>query len=138
MSYYFSKFLGLPFDDAVLKVIEELKKEGFGIITEIDVKETLKKKLNVDYDNYVILGVCNPPFAYKALQAEKEIGLLLPCNVIVYSQDNEVIVSAVDIMEAMSMVKNEKIDDISFSNRSAHHSIACDGGLRCGYRYSCE
>ncbi|MEX2189140.1 MAG: DUF302 domain-containing protein, partial [Bacteroidota bacterium] len=84
MQYGFSKTVNLSFDQTVEKVTEELKKEGFGVLTTIDVKETLKKKLDVDFKRYTILGACNPPFAHKALQAEEEIGLLLPCNVIVY------------------------------------------------------
>ena len=84
MSYGYSKETNLDFNEAVEKTKEELKTEGFGVLTEIDVKKTLKAKLDVDYDDYVILGACNPGFAYKALQAEKEIGLLLPCNVIIY------------------------------------------------------
>ena len=83
MEYGISKKVILGFDEAVAKVTDELKKEGFGVLTTIDVRETLKKKLNVDFKKYVILGACNPPFAYKSLQAEEEIGLLLPCNVIV-------------------------------------------------------
>ncbi len=83
MSYYFSKSINATFDDAVVRVTEQLKKEGFGILTEIDVQETLKKKLNADFRRYKILGACNPPFAYEALQAEDKIGTMLPCNVIV-------------------------------------------------------
>ncbi|MFC1956012.1 DUF302 domain-containing protein [Chloroflexota bacterium] len=102
-----------PFAEVLQKTREELAKEGFGILTEIDVKATLKKKLNVDFDNYVILGACNPPFAYQALQAEREIGLLLPCNVIVYEIDGEVYVSAIVSTIAMSMVDNDKLSDIA-------------------------
>ena len=83
MSYYFSKKVKMAFEEAVVRITEELKKEGFGVLTEIDVKETLKKKLNVDFQQYKILGACNPLFAYEALQAEDKIGLMLPCNVIV-------------------------------------------------------
>jgi uncharacterized protein (DUF302 family) len=83
MKYYFSKNLEAPFDEAVNRVAEELKTEGFGILTDIDVKETLKKKLDVDLKKYRILGACNPPFAYQALQVESKIGTMLPCNVIV-------------------------------------------------------
>lgn len=83
MAYYFSKMLTLGFDDAVRRVTDALKAEGFGIITEIDVKETLKKKINVDFWNYRILGACNPKFAYDALQAENKIGTMLPCNVVI-------------------------------------------------------
>jgi uncharacterized protein (DUF302 family) len=113
MSYGFSRRVDLNFEAAVVKVKEELKKEGFGVLTEIDVKKTMKDKLDVEYDNYLILGACNPPFAYKALEAEKEIGLLLPCNVIVYSLDGKTFVSAVNPMEAMSMVENEKLKEIA-------------------------
>jgi len=83
ISYHFTKVSRIPFEPAVEKVIEALKDEGFGILTEIDVKATLKKKLDVDFRNYRILGACNPPFAYQALQAEDKIGTMLPCNVIV-------------------------------------------------------
>ena len=102
-NYGISKEVNLTFEQAIEKVKEELKKEGFGVLTEIDVKETLKKKLNVDYDKYIILGACNPNLAYKTLSAEKEIGLLLPCNVIVYEDKGKVIVSAIDA-EAMFVV----------------------------------
>jgi len=91
MSYYFSKSLNIPFGNAVARVTEALKSEGFGILTEIDVKDALKKKLDVEeFRNYRILGACNPPFAYKALQAEDKIGTMLPCNVIVQERDGGV------------------------------------------------
>ncbi len=114
MSYYFSKFLGLPFDDAVLKVIEELKKEGFGIITEIDVKETLKKKLNIDFKKYRILGACNPSFAYQALQAEDKIGTMLPCNIIVQeTPEGKTEVAAIDPIASMQAIENPKLRDVA-------------------------
>jgi uncharacterized protein (DUF302 family) len=91
----------------------ELQKKGFGVLTEIDVKATIKKKLDIDFDNYIILGACNPPFAYKALQAEKEIGLMLPCNVIVYSNDGKTIVSAILPTEAMKSIGNSSLDEIA-------------------------
>lgn len=113
MEYGYSKKVSLPFKEATTKVKKELEKEGFGILTEIDVKATMKKKLDVDYDNYVILGACNPPFAHKALQEEKEIGLLLPCNVLIYEDNSNVYVSVVLPSSAMSMVENPKLGLIS-------------------------
>ncbi|MFA5942715.1 MAG: DUF302 domain-containing protein [Candidatus Paceibacterota bacterium] len=95
------------------KTKDELAKEGFGILTEIDVKATLKKKLNIEHENYLILGACNPSFALKALQAEKDIGLLLPCNVIVYEEDGAVFVSAILPTVAMRMVENPVLADIA-------------------------
>ena len=110
MKYYFNKLLEIPFDEAVSKVTEQLKKEGFGILTEIDVKETLKKKLDVDFKQYKILGACNPHFAYKALQSEDKIGVFLPCNVIVEEhEDGKIEVSAVDPISSMSTVENEAL-----------------------------
>ena len=113
MPYGFKKQLALSYADAVQKTREELQKEGFGVLTEIDVKATLKKKLDVDFDNYVILGTCNPPFAYKALQAEKDIGLLLPCNVIVYEAGGKTFANAILPTVAMSMVHNDNLRDIA-------------------------
>jgi len=115
MSYYFSKKVNYSFDEAIDKITSELKEEGFGILTEIDVKATLKKKIDVDFRNYKILGACNPPFAHKALQAESQIGIMLPCNVVVQeSEDGEGIdVSVMNPMEAMSVVKNEKMGEIA-------------------------
>lgn len=114
MSYYFSKVLKNSFEDTIIKVSEELKKEGFGILTEIDVQDTLKKKLDVDFPKYKILGACNPPFAYKALRAENKIGVLLPCNVIIQEISKDTIeVSAINPLESMSVVKNEKLVEIA-------------------------
>jgi uncharacterized protein (DUF302 family) len=109
MSYGYKKQVDSTYEETVEKTKEELKKEGFGVLTEIDVKATLKKKLDVDYDKYIILGACNPPFAYKALQAEKDIGLLLPCNVIIYKEDSKTFVSAIVPTVAMGMVENEEL-----------------------------
>ncbi len=110
MSYYFSNILNTSFDEAVLKVTEELKKEGFGILTDIDVQATLKKKLNVDFKKYRILGACNPPFAYQALQVEDKIGTMLPCNVIVQEHTaGKVEVAAVDPVASMMAIENPKL-----------------------------
>jgi len=114
MSYYFSKTLILSFDKALSRVTEELKKEGFGILTDIDVKATLKKKLDVEFRNYRILGACNPPFAYKALQAEDKIGTMLPCNVIVQEiSDGQVEVTAIDPLASMQAVENPALRSIA-------------------------
>lgn len=113
MSYYFSKTLGVTFDEAIARVTDELKKEGFGVLTEIDVKETLKKKLNVDFHRYKILGACNPPFAYQALQAEDKIGTMLPCNVIVHETTGGVEVAAIDPIVAMAAVLNPKLAEVA-------------------------
>jgi uncharacterized protein (DUF302 family) len=113
MSYGYKKKVNLPYRQAVERTKEELKKGGFGVLTEIDVKATLKKKLDVDYDNYVIIGACNPPFAYRALQSERDIGLLLPCNVIVYEAEGATYVSAIVPTVAMSMVQNEELGTIA-------------------------
>jgi uncharacterized protein (DUF302 family) len=113
MSYGISRTLDLIFDEAVEKVTNELKKEGFGILTTIDVRETMKKKLNVDFPRYIILGACNPPFAYKALQAEEDIGLLLPCNVIVYEKEGRTVVAAFDPMTMTQLVDNELIAPVA-------------------------
>ena len=113
MSYGYKKKVGLSYEQAVARTKEELQKEGFGVLTEIDVKATLKKKLDADFDNYLILGACNPPFAYRALQSELDIGLLLPCNVIVYQQEGSCYVSAIVPTVAMSMVQNEELGTIA-------------------------
>ncbi len=113
MSYYFSKSLDTTFDEAIDRVTEELKKEGFGILTEIDVKATLKKKLDVDFPPYMILGACNPTFAHRALLAEDKIGAMLPCNVIVQEIDGRIEVSAVDPVASMQAVENPKLADLA-------------------------
>jgi len=113
MNYGYKKQVELSFADAVTKVKEELKKEGFGVLTEIDVKDTMKKKIDADYDNYVILGACNPQFAHKALQADKEIGLLLPCNVVVYKDGGSVVVSAIVPSVAMSVADVPELESIA-------------------------
>lgn len=114
MSYYSSKTLAMSFDEAVIKVTEELKKGGFGIITEIDVKETLKKKLDVDFRKYKILGACNPHFAYQALQVENKIGLMLPCNVIVQEiSEEKTEVAAIDPIASMQAIENPKLRNVA-------------------------
>ena len=118
MQYYFTKTIKSGFAEAIKKVTEGLKAEGFGILTEIDIKDTLKKKLDVDFYNYTILGACNPPFAYKALQAEDKIGTMLPCNVIVQEKEpGEVEVSAVDPAASMKAVENDELHDIAVEIR---------------------
>ena len=119
MSYYFNKKLSGDFDQTIEKVTEGLKKEGFGILTDIDIKATLKQKLDVDFYNYRILGACNPPFAYKALQTEDKIGTMLPCNVIIQEKkQGEIEVSAVDPSASMQAVENEKLAEIANEIRS--------------------
>lgn len=113
MKYGYSKIVSLPFEEAITKVTETLSTEGFGVLTNIDVKATMKKKLDLDYENYTILGACNPTFAHQALEAEKEIGLLLPCNVIVYQTGDDVHVSAMLPSAAMSAVENDAIGGIA-------------------------
>lgn len=113
MKYGISKRVNLSYDEALRKVTEELQKEGFGVLTTIDVKETLKKKLNVDFKRYVILGACNPPFAHQALTAEEEVGLLLPCNVIVVEQPNGTMVAAFDPLTIATISGNPKLTEIA-------------------------
>lgn len=114
MDYYFSKTIDQSFDNAIQKVTEALKTEGFGVLTEIDVKATLKKKINVDFYNYKILGACNPPFAYKALLAEDKIGTMLPCNVIVQEKvSGQVEVSAIDPSASMLAIENKDLQAIA-------------------------
>lgn len=114
MSYYFNKTINQDFDSAIQLVTEKLKEEGFGVLTEINVSETLKAKIDVDFRKYKILGACNPPNAYKALSNEPHIGLLLPCNVVVQELENKKIdVSAINPIESMKSVKNPKLEDVA-------------------------
>jgi uncharacterized protein (DUF302 family) len=113
MEYGFSKTVNLSFEQTIEKITEELKKEGFGILTEIDVKETLKKKLDVDFRKYKILGACNPPIAYKALELEENIGLLLPCNVIVYEKDNKCVVSIFNPLVMTELIDKKELAAIA-------------------------
>jgi uncharacterized protein (DUF302 family) len=112
----FNLIVNLSFEEALSKVKSELKKEGFGILTEVDVQATLKKKLDKDIRPYQILGACNPPLAHKALQAEPQIGLMLPCKFIVYvNEDNKTVVSAVDPVKMMAGIENEQLSEVAQS-----------------------
>jgi uncharacterized protein (DUF302 family) len=114
MSYYFSKIVDDSFEDAIERVTGHLADAGFGVLTTIDVSATLKKKIDVDFQRYTILGACNPRFAYKALQAEDKIGTMLPCNVIVQEMaDGKVEVAAVDPMASMMAIQNEALGNIA-------------------------
>jgi len=108
----------LPYEAAVEKTTAALKEEGFGILTEIDVQATLKKKLDVDFRKYVILGACNPPLAHRALQTEMEIGLLLPCNVIVYEEDGGSVVSIIDPLSMLDFVKGTELTPVANEARA--------------------
>ena len=114
MQYGYSRIVNLSYEDALKRTEEELKERGFGVLTEIDVKATLKKKLDVDMENYKILGACNPPLAHKALEMEQELGLLLPCNVIVYSSDSgETVVSSINANVMLSVLDNPEVDEVA-------------------------
>jgi len=119
MEYYFATILkGATFDAAMAKIISALQKEGFGVLTEIDIKSTFQKKLNVDFYNYKILGACNAPFAYKALQAEDKIGTMLPCNVIVQEKEIGIIeISAVNPIASMQSIENDSLGPIAVEVR---------------------
>ena len=113
-NYAFSTVLDTTYEDAVSKVKDALKEEGFGVLTEIDVKETLKKKLDKEFRRYVILGACNPPYAYRSLQADLDVGLLLPCNVIVYeTDDRKAYVAAINPMSALEVIQNRELKEIA-------------------------
>jgi uncharacterized protein (DUF302 family) len=118
--YGFSTLVRLPYEQAVERTREELGKEGFGVLTEIDVKATLKKKLDADFRPYIILGACNPPFAYQALQAERDVGLLLPCNVIVYAGEEAgtSVVAALDPEEMLKLTGNEAVAAVAAEVRA--------------------
>jgi uncharacterized protein (DUF302 family) len=122
--YAYRAELNLPYEEAVEKVTAALKQEGFGVLTEIDVKATLKKKLDVDFRKYVILGACNPPLAHQALQAELEIGLLLPCNIIVYEKDGGSVVSIVDPISMLGVVANPDIQPVADEARTRLERVA--------------
>lgn len=109
MGYGFSKTLDVPFEQAIARAKEVLKTEGFGVLSEIDIREKLKEKLGVEFRNYVILGACNPSLAYQSLQEEIGLGLLLPCNVAVWEQDGKSVVAAIDAAKMLSVVGNERL-----------------------------
>ena len=112
MSYYFNKLLAVPFDEAVRRTTEALKREGFGIITEIDVKQTLKAKIGIDFRNYRILGACNPKLAHEALQLEDKIGTMLPCNVVIQELGgNQTEIAAIDPVASMQAVDNPRLKE---------------------------
>lgn len=124
MSYHFSKTVAMDFQAAVDKVTAELKARGFGILTQIDVRQTLKAKLDVEFRPYLILGACNPPFAYRALQAEDKIGTMLPCNVIVQQHaDGSVEVSAVDPVASMAAVVNVELAGVAEEIRNRLRAV---------------
>lgn len=119
MTYHFSKTIAASFDDAIIRVTEALKREGFGILTDIDVKATLHKKLGVEFHPYRILGACNPEMAYRALQSENKIGTMLPCNVIVQEQTpGHVEVSAVDPVASMQAIENPSLGEVAAQVRA--------------------
>lgn len=131
MTYHFSKVVELPFEDAVSATTEALKEHGFGVLTEIDVKATLKKKLDVEYRPYRILGACNPKMAYQALQAEDKIGTMLPCNVIVQQhEDGKVEVSAVDPVASMQAIGNPNLADVARQVQGMLRQVIDDLGRR--------
>ena len=113
MEYKYKKESKLSFEDTILKTKNELSKEGFGVLTEIDVRETLKTKLGVEYENYIILGVCNPSLAHQALLAEKEVGLFMPCNVIIYEETGKNFVSAMMPTVALQALSNPVTEKIA-------------------------
>jgi len=113
INYGFTKEVKLPFEEVIAVVTEELKKEGFGILTRIDVQEKFKEKLGIDFKKYVILGACNPASAHKAIVAEENIGLMLPCNVIVYEKEDKTVVSIIKPTVAMRMIENEELKQIA-------------------------
>jgi uncharacterized protein (DUF302 family) len=124
MSYYFNKRLAVPFDEAVGKAIEALKKEGFGVLTDIDVQATLKKKLGVDFRKYRILGACNPSYAYAALNKEDKIGTMLPCNVIVQEiSPGDVEVAAIDPIASMRAVANPELAEVARTVRQKLQNV---------------
>lgn len=110
LNYGFTKEVNLPFDETIEATTEQLKQEGFGVLTRIDLHDKFKEKLGIDFKKYVILGACNPPYAHKAVSVEENIGLLLPCNVILYERDGKTVLSIIKPTVAMNMVENEALE----------------------------
>jgi uncharacterized protein (DUF302 family) len=117
--YNYGKQIDIPFEEAVDKIKRELEKEGFGVISEIDVKATLQKKLGIKMDKYLILGACNPDFAYRALHAEKEIGLLMPCNTIVYENEGKTNIASIMPTVTTSRIANEELNVVMLEAEEA-------------------
>ena len=113
INYGFTKEIDAPFEEAITKVTNELKKEGFGILTKIDVAEKFKEKLGIDFEKYIILGACNPPSAHEAILVEENIGLMLPCNVAIYKKQNKTVVSIIKPTVAMKMIGNSELEHIA-------------------------
>jgi len=124
MEYGYGRSVDLPFQRAIERITETLKEEGFGILSRIDVHEKLKEKLGVDFENYVILGACNPPIAYQSLQAEPNLGLLLPCNVVVYENKGQTVVAAIDAKKMLSIVGNPALEEAAAQvNEKLHRAV---------------
>ena len=124
IDYGYGRSVDLPFQRAIERITETLKEEGFGILSRIDVHEKLKEKLGVDFENYVILGACNPPIAYQSLQAEPNLGLLLPCNVVVYENKGQTVVAAIDAKKMLSIVGNPALEEAAAQvNEKLHRAV---------------
>ena len=123
MQYGFTRTVNLPYEAAVQRVTEELRKQGFGVLTTIDVKETLKQKLNVEFTKYVILGACNPPLAHRALEVEMNIGLLLPCNGIVVEKEGKTVIGAFDALTMVPLVGKEELEPIAADVRQRLEAV---------------
>jgi len=120
----FKSTLKLPYETVIEKVTEALKAEGFGVLTNIDVKDTMKKKLNADFKKYAILGACNPPLAHKALTARPDVGLLLPCNVIVYEEGDETVVNIIDPMSMTNFIQDPVLEQVADEARARLKRVA--------------
>lgn len=127
MSYHFSRTVSLPFDKAVAATTEALKNHGFGVLTQIDVKDTLNKKIGADFRPYLILGACNPKLAHEALTLEDKIGTMLPCNVVVQQREGGAVeISAVDPVASMSAIRNEKLGAVAGKVRELLKQVVAD------------